>query len=52
MTKLVEPHGGKELKPLLLAGQELTDEQDRAKGLKKIPSCVRPCPRGQRCWIT
>ncbi len=25
MSKLVPPHGGGELKPLLLAGQELTD---------------------------
>jgi len=36
MTKLVEPHGGKELKPLLLTGQELANEQERAKGLKKV----------------
>jgi len=36
MTKLIEPHGGKELKPLLLSGQELTDERRRAEGLKKL----------------
>ena len=41
MTKLVEPHGGKELKPLLLTGKELAAEQERAKGLKQIPVSSR-----------
>lgn len=41
MTKLVEPHGRKELKPLLMAGQKLADEQARAKGLKKVPISSR-----------
>ncbi|MBZ0070491.1 MAG: sulfate adenylyltransferase [Gammaproteobacteria bacterium] len=36
MSKLVRPHGGGELKPLLLEGQALTDEQKRAAGLKKV----------------
>ena len=38
---LVEPHGGKELKPLLLAGDELAKEQERAKGLKQVPVSSR-----------
>ena len=41
MVKLVEPHGGKELKPLLLVGDELAKEQERAKGLKQIPVSSR-----------
>ena len=36
MSKLVRPHGGGELKPLLLEGQALADEQKRAAGLKKV----------------
>jgi len=36
MVTLVEPHGGKELKPLLLAGDELTKELELAKSLKQI----------------
>ncbi len=36
MSKLVRPHGGGELKPLLLEGQALADERKRAAGLKKV----------------
>ncbi len=36
MSKLVKPHGGGELKPLLLSGQALADEQRRAAALKKV----------------
>jgi sulfate adenylyltransferase len=36
MSKLVKPHGGGELKPLLLEGQALSAEKKRAEGLKKI----------------
>jgi sulfate adenylyltransferase len=36
MSKLVKPHGGGELKPLLLSGQALADEQKRAATLKKV----------------
>ena len=36
MSKLVRPHGGGELKPLLLEGKALQDEKKRAEGLKKI----------------
>ena len=36
MSKLVNPHGGGELKPLLLAGRELAEELKRAAGLPKI----------------
>lgn len=36
MSKLVRPHGGGELKPLLLEGQALAEEQKRAAGLKKV----------------
>ncbi|MGC8657809.1 MAG: sulfate adenylyltransferase, partial [Desulfomonilaceae bacterium] len=35
-TKLVRPHGGGELKPLMLQGAALTDEKKRAGSLKKI----------------
>ncbi len=41
MTKLVPPHGSKELRPLLLAGQALADEKKRAKGLTKVPMTTR-----------
>ena len=33
---LVNPHGGGSLKPLLLTGQALKDEQARAKSLPQI----------------
>ncbi len=36
MSRLVKPHGGGELKSLLLAGQELKVEQERAKSLPKV----------------
>ncbi len=42
MDQLVRPHGpDKVLKPLLLDGQELADEQQRAATLKKIPMTSR-----------
>jgi sulfate adenylyltransferase len=36
MSKLVNPHGGGELKPLLLEGSALTAEKTRAESLPKI----------------
>jgi len=36
MSKLVNPHGGGELKPLLLAGDALRAELERAKALPKV----------------
>lgn len=36
MSKLVAPHGGGKLKPLLLEGAALKQEQERAKGLPQI----------------
>lgn len=36
MVTLVEPHGSKELKPLLLTGAALEAETQRAQGLKQI----------------
>ncbi|MGB5178202.1 MAG: sulfate adenylyltransferase, partial [Gammaproteobacteria bacterium] len=36
MSTLVKPHGGGELKPLLLEGKALAAEQARAAGLTKI----------------
>lgn len=41
MRKLVKPHGGKELKPLLLEGRALEAEIQRAKLLPKIPTSSR-----------
>jgi sulfate adenylyltransferase len=42
MDQLVRPHGkDKELKPLLLQGKELKEEQARAEVLKKIPITSR-----------
>ncbi|HID77328.1 MAG TPA: sulfate adenylyltransferase, partial [Planctomycetaceae bacterium] len=42
MDKLVNPHGKeKKLKPLLLEGQELAEEQKRAEALRKIPITSR-----------
>ncbi|MDH5544831.1 MAG: sulfate adenylyltransferase [Gammaproteobacteria bacterium] len=41
MTKLVEPHGGTELKPLLLTGDALAKEKDRAQGLMQVPVSSR-----------
>jgi sulfate adenylyltransferase len=36
MSTLVKPHGGGELKPLLLEGEALAAEKARAEGLRKI----------------
>jgi sulfate adenylyltransferase len=36
MSTLVRPHGGNELKPLLLAGAELELERERARGLPQL----------------
>jgi len=36
MSKLVNPHGGGELKPLLLQGTALTEEKKRAASLPKV----------------
>ena len=41
MAKLVPPHGGGELKPLLLEGQALADEKKKAETLKKVPMTSR-----------
>ena len=41
MSKLVPPHGSKELRPLLLTGQALTDEKKKAAGLKRVPMSSR-----------
>ncbi len=41
MSKLVPPHGSKQLKPLLLDGAELADELGKAKRLKKVPITSR-----------
>jgi len=41
MDQLVKPHGGGQLKPLLLSGTELTAERARAQTLKKIPITSR-----------
>jgi len=41
MSKLVPPHGSRELKPLLLSGGVLNQEKKRAEGLKKVPMTSR-----------
>ena len=41
MTTLVKPHGGGELKPLLLTGAELEAERARAAELPKVPLSSR-----------
>src|SRR4030066_263044 len=41
MGKLVNPHGSKELKCLLLEGKAREDETKKAKGLKKVPLTSR-----------
>ncbi|HPD60921.1 MAG TPA: sulfate adenylyltransferase, partial [Thermodesulfobacteriota bacterium] len=41
MSKLVPPHGGGALKPLLLKGKELEEEKKKAKTLKTIPMTSR-----------
>lgn len=41
MSKLVNPHGGGDLKPLLLSGGALKAEQERAKSLPKVQMTSR-----------
>jgi len=41
MPKLVNPHGGGDLKPLMLEGAALKDELKRAEGLKKVKMSSR-----------
>jgi sulfate adenylyltransferase len=41
MSKLVKPHGGGELKPLLLQGEELEAEKKRAESMPKISMTSR-----------
>ncbi|HTX72194.1 MAG TPA: sulfate adenylyltransferase [Rectinemataceae bacterium] len=41
MSKLVSPHGAKEIKCLLLEGRAKEEEAKRAKGLKKVPLTSR-----------
>jgi len=41
MSKLVRPHGGGELKPLLLTGAALAAEQTRAASLPKVKMTSR-----------
>jgi sulfate adenylyltransferase len=41
MSKLVPPHGSKELKPLLQEGQALNEEIKRADKMKKVPVTSR-----------
>jgi sulfate adenylyltransferase len=41
MSKLVNPHGGAELKPLLLEGAARDAELKKAQGLKKVPMTTR-----------
>ena len=41
MSKLVRPHGGGELKPLLLTGAALAAEKTRAASLPKVTMSSR-----------
>lgn len=41
MSRLVAPHGGGELTPLLLEGDELKEEKKRAKALAEIKMSSR-----------
>ncbi|VBB69488.1 Sulfate adenylyltransferase, dissimilatory-type [invertebrate metagenome] len=41
MSKLVKPHGGSELKPLLVPAVERAEELKRAASLKKVPMTSR-----------
>jgi len=41
MSKLAPPHGGGELKPLLLDGAARQEELKKAEGLKKVPMTTR-----------
>ena len=36
MSKIVPPHGGGELNPLLILGEERADELERAKSLTQV----------------
>jgi sulfate adenylyltransferase len=41
MSKLVKPHGGKGLKPLMLSGSELTQAKEKAKSLTQVRTSSR-----------
>ncbi len=41
MSRLVKPHGGGQLKPLLLQGSALEEERKRAQGLPQVPITSR-----------
>jgi sulfate adenylyltransferase len=41
MSKLAPPHGSKQLKPLLLEGEERAEEIKKAQTLKKVPLSTR-----------
>ena len=41
MSKLVKPHGGGELKPLLLEGDALAAEKARAASMKQVRTSSR-----------
>jgi sulfate adenylyltransferase len=41
MSKLILPHGSRQLKPLLLKGPEREEERKKAAGLKKVPMTTR-----------
>ena len=41
MSQLVNPHGSKDLKPLLLEGKAKDEEVKKAKDLKKVPMTTR-----------
>ena len=41
MNKLVRPHGGQALQPLLLTGKELAAERERTRTLKQLPVSSR-----------
>lgn len=41
MSQLVPPHGGGELKPLLLEGEALAEEKKKAESLPKVPITSR-----------
>ena len=41
MTKLVQPHGGNGLKPLLIPSTERAEELERARGLAQVPMTSR-----------
>ena len=41
MSNLIPPHGGGELRPLLLEGEAAREEMRKAEGLKKVPMTSR-----------